>query len=301
MERVSVIGDEPGREYLGPTIPVPQDFPVTVRDVEWHRTSTGDPLRARIYQPAGTRAPAAVLDVHGGTWVTGDRTTQQNTSQAIAASGVLVVAIDFRLPPAAAYPASIADANLGIRWLKLHAAELGAAPAARFGAYGGSSGGHVVILSAMRPRDPRYAALPLTGGEGLDAALDFVITDAPVTDPQAHLEKAVAEDRQATIERHHLYWPDSESPVEGNPARILERGEEVDLPPLFISQGHDDISVPLAGTRKFAALYEAAGGIVELLTFPGLGHGFILHEPARPESIRQAEAVRAFIRRNVID
>lgn len=282
-------------ETMPPLIPVPQDFGVAVRDVEWHRTDTGQPLLARIYQPVGTRARAAVLDVHGGAWVTGDRTTQQNTSQAIAASGVLVVAIDFRQPPGAPYPASIADANLGTRWLKLHAAELGAAPGARFGAYGGSSGGHVVILSAMRPRDPRYAALPLPGGEGLDATLDFVITDAPVTDPQAHLEKAVAEGRQTTVERHHLYWPDDESPIEGNPARILERREQVDLPPLFISQGHDDISVPLAGTRTFAARYEAAGGRVELLTFPGLGHGFILHEPARPESIRQAAAIRAFI------
>lgn len=288
------------REYLGPAIPVPQDFRVTIRDVEWHRTDDGQPLLARIYQPAGTQARAAVLDVHGGAWVIGDRTTQQNTSQAIAASGVLVVAIDFRQPPGAPYPASIADANLGTRWLKLHAAELGAAPGVRFGAYGGSSGGHVVILSAMRPHDPRYAALPLAGGEGLDAALDFVIADAPVTDPQAHLEKAVAEGRQSTIERHHLYWPDDESPIEGNPARILERREAAELPPLFISQGHEDIPVPLAGTRTFAALYEAAGGHVELLAFPGLGHGFILHELARPESIRQAEAIRAFIRR-VID
>jgi acetyl esterase/lipase len=285
---------------MAPIIPVSQDFEVTVRDIEWHRTVSGQPLLARIYQPAGTRARAAVLDVHGGAWVTGDRTTQQNTSQAICASGVLVVAIDFRQPPGAQYPASIADANLGARWLKLHAAELGAAPGVRFGAYGGSSGGHVVILSAMRPRDPRYAAHPLPGGEGLDAALDFVITDAPVTDPQAHLEKAIAEGRQSTVDRHHMYWPDDESPIEGNPARILERREEVDLPPLFISQGGDDIPVPLEATRKFAALYEAAGGRVELLTFPGLGHGFILREPARPESIRQAEAIRAFIR-NLID
>jgi acetyl esterase len=288
--------DAAAPETVAPLIPLPQDFQVTVRDVEWHRTDSGQPLLARIYQPVGTQARAAVLDVHGGTWVTGDRTTQQNTSQAICASGVLVVAIDFRQPPGAPYPASIADANLGTRWLKLHAAELGAAPGALFGAYGGSSGGHVVILSAMRPRDPRYASLRLPGGEGLDAVLDFVITDAPVTDPQAHLEKAVTEGRQATVERHHMYWPDDESPIEGNPARILERREAADLPPLFISQGHDDISVPLAGTRKFAALYEAAGGSVELLTFPGLGHGFILHEPARPESIRQAEAIRAFIR-----
>jgi hypothetical protein len=34
---------------------------------------------------------------------------------------------------------------------------------------------------------------------------------------------------------------------------------------------------------------------VELLTFPGPRHGLIRHEPTRSESIRQTEAIRAFI------
>lgn len=153
------------------------------------------------------------------------------------------------------------------------------------------------MLSGMRPRDPRYAALPLPGGEGIDASLDFLLTDAPVTDPQARLEAAIAEGRDDLVERHRLYWPDAESPIDGNPMRILERREVVDLPPLFVSQGEEDTAVPLAMTRKFVGLYEAAGGQVEFLTFPGLEHGFILQEPSRLESVRQVEAIRAFIRR----
>ena len=281
---------------MGPIVPVPADAAVEVRDVEYQRVGE-EPLLARVFQPRGVEAHAAVLDVHGGAWINGDRTSQQGTSQAMAAGGVLVVAIDFRQPPDWPYPASIVDVNLGTRWLRLHARELGAAPGARVGAYGGSSGGHVVLLSAMRPRDPRYAALPLPGGEGIDATLDFLVTDAPVTDPQARLEAAIAEGRDDLVERHHLYWPDAESPIDGNPTRILERKEPADLPPLFVSQGDADTAVPLEGTRKFVGLYEAAGGQVEFLTFPGLGHGFILTEPSRPESIHQVEAIRAFIRR----
>ena len=43
--------------------------------------------------------------------------------RAIAASGVLVVAIDMTLAPEAPYPASVQDANYGVRWLKHKAPE----------------------------------------------------------------------------------------------------------------------------------------------------------------------------------
>jgi acetyl esterase/lipase len=51
-------------------------------------------------------------------------------------------------------------------------------------------------------------------------------------------------------------------------------------------------------TREFVARYRQAGGDATLLEFQGVGHGFILQDPTRPESIRQAEAVVVFIRRN---
>ena len=72
--------------------------------------------------------------------------------RAIAASGVLVVAIDMTLAPEAPYPACVQDANYGVRWLKWKAASWNG-DASRIGIYGSSSGGHVAELLAMRPRD----------------------------------------------------------------------------------------------------------------------------------------------------
>ncbi len=151
----------------------------------------------------------------------------------------------------------------------------------------------------MRPHDPRYSALPLPGGEGVDATLDFVITDAPVTDPYGRYESFVEQGDTKQIEQHSQYWPTVEAAIEGSPMLILERGEPVELPPLFISQGTEDQRVPLAWTREFVARYAAAGGEVELLTFDGLDHGFILYEPTRAESVQQAQAVIAFIDKHI--
>ncbi len=281
-----------------PTIPIAQDYEVEVEDVEYQRQA-GEPLLARVYRPRGVAAPVAILDVHGGAWSQMDRTAQAGLNQAMAAQGALVVAIDFRMPPRYPYPAQVADSNLATRWLKLHAHELGAAASVPFGLFGGSSGGHVVILSAMRPRDPRFSELALPGGEGLDAGVDFVVADAPVTDPEATYRHSAEVGRTQFLERYRSFWTSDADVADGSPTRILERGDAVVLPPLFISQGTADESVPIETTRNFVRLYRAAGGQAELVEFEGLGHGFILFEPERAESLRQAQAVNAFVRAQV--
>jgi acetyl esterase/lipase len=276
-------------------IPIPRQFEVAVEDVEYqhHR---GAPLLARLYRPIGAPASVAILDVHGGAWVVGDRLQHHALDTAMAANGALVAAIDFRQPPGNPYPTSLVDVNFATRWLKLHAASFGVVRGAKTGAFGGSSGGHLAILSAMRPRDPRYAALPLLAAPEIDASLDFVIADAPVTDPHSRYLGAIQDGRPDVIDRHRLYWDTDEASLDGSPNLILQRGERVDLPPLLITQGIEDQSVPIAMTREFAARYRQAGGEIMLLEFEGVSHGFILQDPTRQESIRQAEAVIAFIR-----
>ena len=276
------------------TIPIPQRFEVEVEDLEYQRH--GDlTLLARLYRPKGTHATAAILDVHGGAWSQMDRTAQHGLDHAMAAHGAVVAAIDFRMPPRFPYPAQIADANFATRWLKRHARDLGAAPDAAIGLFGGSSGGHVVIVSAMRPRVSQYCAIPLSGSEDVDASVDFVVADAPVTDPEATYHHALASGRTQFVERYRSFFLTDADALDASPTRILERREESDLPPLFISQGTADEAVPIRTTRAFVRLYRAAGGQAELLEFEGLGHGFILFEPERAEALRQTQAVLAFI------
>ena len=85
--------------------------------------------------------------------------------RALAASGLLVVAIDMTLAPEAPYPACVQDANYAVRWLKTKAATWNG-DGSKIGIYGSSSGGHVAELLAMRPRDPRYNAIPLAARAG---------------------------------------------------------------------------------------------------------------------------------------
>src|ERR1700757_72421 len=116
----------------------------------------------------GCSSPGALvfpvlIDVHGGAWNLRDRLADTIINEALAKSGVVVAALDFRMPPDAAYPGSMADINYAIRWLKARAASL-KSRADRVGVLGVSSGAHQAMLGAMKPADPRYAAIALPAG-----------------------------------------------------------------------------------------------------------------------------------------
>ena len=97
-------------------------FEITVSEVEMRRNTAGRMLMARIYQPRGAGPFPTVLDLHGGAWNAKDRHAEEPMDRALAASGVLVVAIDMTLAPEAPYPTCVQDANHAVRWLKGKAA-----------------------------------------------------------------------------------------------------------------------------------------------------------------------------------
>src|SRR5467141_1449586 len=164
-------------------------FDLKVSEVEFRRNSTGRMLMARVYQPQGAGPFPTLLDLHGGAWNNKDRRAEEPMDRSIAASGVLVVAIDLTLAPEAPYPACVQDANFGVRWLKSKAASWNGDPSA-IGIYGSSSGGHVAELLAMRPRDARYNAIPLPEAPKLDATVAYVATRSPISDTYARYQQA---------------------------------------------------------------------------------------------------------------
>src|SRR5712692_8362149 len=167
----------------------PGTYEIAVEDVEYLRH--GDrPLLARVYKPLGTGPFPLVVELHGGAWVHSDRLGDEIMNEPLARSGVVVAALDFRMPPEAPYPASVADINYGIRWFKTRASAFDAR-SERVGLMGASSGGHLAMLVAMRPDDSRYAALPLpAGAPAVDARVACVVLCWPVIDPLGRYQYA---------------------------------------------------------------------------------------------------------------
>jgi acetyl esterase/lipase len=266
-------------------------YEIKVWDLEYRR----DPVRtlmARIYQPQGEGPFPVLLDVHGGAWNDQDRTANAPVDERLAASGILVVAIDVRLAREAPYPGSVADVNYGIRWLKAKAREWNGEPET-VGALGSSSGGHVLELCAMRPHDARYTVYPLPEASHLDATLMYVIARSPISNPLARYEQAQKMQRATLITNSELYFSPWDTIFDGNPQRILERGEAVILPPMFVLQGELDDNVLPAVQEHFVATYRAAGGKIDYEVFPGAEHRWII-QPG-PQTDRAIDMIKAFI------
>ena len=259
-------------------------------DVAWddrpYARPDGTELLARCYRPVGPGPWPAIVDVHGGAWAYFDRTVDAHYDRALAACGLVVVALDFRLPPAHRYPTAVADVVAGIRWTKAHARELDAR-ADRVGLVGGSSGGHLAVLAALRPHAPEFTTTPVDAPAEVDATVAYALPLWPILDPLARYRyllarrdapPAPARDRFFQPERllagHDAFFGDAACMQRASALRVVEDGEAERLPPLWIAHPELDENVTLDMTERFVAAYRRAGGAVELAVFSGVGHAF---------------------------
>jgi len=278
---------------------------IEIEDIEYLRH--GDkPLLARIFRPRGPGPFPLVVEVHGGAWCRGTRLNNKVIHETLARNGVVVAAVDFRMPPDAAYPGSIADVNYAVRWFKARAADLKSRPD-RVGLLGTSSGGHIAMLVAMKPHDPRYAALPMTGTLAtVDASVRCVIMGWPVIDPLGRYHHALRlkaegdSDLADHVGNDHLkYWGNEEAMAEGSTTIALERGDRVLTPPVLYLQGTQDTNHPRANLDRFVAGYRKAGGRVELHLYEGEKQLFIPQRPDAPASVDALGKMVEFMKREM--
>jgi len=290
-------------------------FDFDVEDVEF-LNHDGKPLLARLYIPSGVGPFRSIVEVHGGAWSDFDRTRGKNVHEALARNGISVVAIDFRQAQEGRYPRSVADINYAVRWTKANSEKLKTTPDA-VGLSGNSSGGHLAMLTAMKPQDERYAAIPLPNGEDFDATVRCVVMLWPVINPlgRYHYAQSVLEGQnppewcEKIIGLHHGYWPGEAEMADGNPMLILERGEKVQTPPALWIQAKDDQvhnyidpNSPFNGTEieRFAFNYRKAGGQfqAEIIDAPPM---FTTAHPTLPASIAAMDTLVAFVNDNIPD
>ncbi len=268
-------------------------------DIVYHVHGTR-PLLARLYLPTSPPPFPAVVEVHGGGWTSNDRLSNKAIHEALAQAGIAVMSIDFRMPPDDKYPASVADVNLAIRWLKANAPAFGIEPD-DVGALGTSSGGHQLLLAVMRPFDERYAGLELaehgTAHANTDATVPYVVICWPVADPLARYHMVKERKNQRLIDAHHAFWPDETAMAEGSPQLLLDRGEAAQLPPALLLQGTNDDNLPADSADRFAAAYTRRGGVIQVEKFPGQPHTFVSRDPTSDASRKALALIVDFVKR----
>ncbi len=281
-------------------------YEIAVEDVEYLRHGN-TPLQARLFKPSGDGPFPLIIQLHGGAWCRGDRLNDTIINEPLARSGVVVAALDWRMPPVASYPASVTDINYAVRWFKNRAGELNCRPGLT-GLMGSSSGGHLAMLAGMRPWDPRYSARPLAAGSSVDASVRCVIMCWPVIDPLGRYNYAKelkkrgaphSEIADRVMPCHDQFWGTEEAMAEGSPTRALECGEKVALPPVLYLQGTADTAHPKPDRERFVESYRNAGGHLELELFEGEAEGFVGRNSKSPNAPKAIEKIIDFVHRQL--
>ena len=149
----------------------------------------------------------------------------------------------------------------------------------------------------MRPRDPRYNAIPLAGATNIDASVAYIAMRSPVSNTFARFQNAEKLKRDAMVTNNTTFFVPWDTIHESNPQEILDRRETIVKVPFLIMQGALDDNVLPAVQQKFVESYKAAGGIVQYQVFEGSEHEWVA--TPGPQTDRAREMVKAFIAQRV--
>jgi len=258
-----------------------------VRSKELQIPSDGDPVPARLYEPANLAADSPLLMYfHGGGWVIGSLDTHDPICRYLARNAqVRVLSVGYRLAPEHHFPAAADDAYTAFRFAAANAEALGADPSAI--AVGGDSAGAnlaaAVCLDAVRASGPRpvfqllfYPATDMTTRRrSRDVFADgFFLTDDDMTwfldqyvpdvdtrsDPRVSV--LLADDLRGLPPAYVATAGFDPLRDEGN--AFADRLREAGVP--VVKRQHDDlihgfVSFINLGTRFREAVSEAAGAL----------------------------------------
>lgn len=227
-------------------------------------------LPIRIYQPReakpGEQLPLLVW-FHGGGFVIGNLDTHDSACRMLAnQADCLVVAVEYRLAPEFKFPAAVEDSMAAVRWVALHARELGGDPK-RIAVGGDSAGGNLAAVCALLARNEGHPRL----------AFQLLVYPCTAPEPESPSHRKFAEGYVLT--RNTITWfykQYARSPKEFHDFRFapLVADDLSNLPPaLLLVAGFD----PLRDEGvEYAKRMIEAGNRVTLVNYEGMIHGFYL-------------------------
>ena len=229
-----------------------------------------------IYLPThvSTLRPA-LLWMHLGGYVFGRADQDDLKLKSIAANvGCAVLSVDYRLAPETPYPGQVEDCYAALRWVYMHADELGV-DRTRIAIGGASAGAGLTAALGLLTRD--RAEVPLVFQLLLYPMLDDRAVTA--TDPNSYTGEYIW-----TADSNRFGWTALLGQQPGgpdtSPYASAARADHLEgLPPTFIGVG--SIDLVLEEDLEYARRLMRAGVLTELHVYPGAYHAFDIAKDAK--------------------
>jgi acetyl esterase/lipase len=225
-------------------------------------------LKLDLAMPKEGEGPfPAIVCVHGGGWVSGDRKQMQKTIEVLAGRGYVAISTDYRLAPRHRFPAQIEDCKAAVRWLRANA-ETYHVDTRRIGAVGFSAGAHLACLLGVTNKDDGVEG---DGGNAeQSSAVQAVVSFFGPTD----LTQAVWDRDVQTKNLVPLLGgtPAEKADVYRKASPMTYAGK--DAPPFLFLHGTEDRVVPIKQAQDLAEKLRRAGGSARVVPVEGEGHGW---------------------------
>lgn len=255
--------------YLSPTVREDRNVVyTTLADTPYGKRE----LHLDIFRPVKPGKYPALLMIHGGGWVSGNKSMEIPMAQRIADAGFVTIPVEYRLAPEAVYPAAIHDIKAAIRWVKANADKY-SIDTTRIAIEGNSAGGQLATLVGMTNQIARFE-----GNEGntehsstvqavidIDGVVDFLapsslnLVRTPTTCDIVWLGGSFIQKPEIWKEASPIFWVNEKSV----PVSFIESAQ-----PRFHS-GRDEM-IDMMNQNKI---------YTEVHTLPDTPHTFWLYDP----------------------
>ena len=261
------------------------------RNITFHSVA-GRRLQLDVYRPRRRpeRLLPAILQIHGGAWVLGDKREQGIPLLThLAANGWVGFNANYRLSPGATFPDHLVDLKRAVAWIREHAAEHGADPDYLV-VTGGSAGGHLTALMALTANDPDYQP----GFTNVDTSFRAAVPFYGVYDFTNRLDTWDPTFITRFLEPHVMKAFFDEEPDRYAEASPIDRVRG-DAPPFLVVHGDRDTLAPVADARLFVQrLREVSTEPVLYAELRGSQHAFDVFASIR--TVHVIEGVERFLR-----
>lgn len=212
-----------------------------------------------IYEPPTPGPHPAVIVIHGGGWIAGNKAGMMGNFVARYLEKNFVVAnVEYRLAAVAKAPAAVEDALKAADFFLSNASKYGA-DAKRVAVTGGSAGGHLALMVGMTPKSAKL---------GKPVKVQAVVNFYGITDVDDQLHGPNEQEYATT-------WV-PEGPDRTALARRVSPMTYVrkDVPPILTIHGDADKTVPYEHGVKLTRALTTAGAKAEMIPVPKGAHGF---------------------------
>jgi acetyl esterase/lipase len=215
-----------------------------------------------LYVPRGVHSAPLAIYVHGGAWVSHDKSEYAQLGAAFARCGIAAAVVNYPLAPAMPARGQAEQLAAAVRWLIAHASNNGY-DRKRVVLVGHSAGAQLALYMTVTGlvSHGTIARIVALGSVGINPSTDVTTLDVRY---QSIYDPAFGEDRAA--------WTQFD-------LKPRWRGDE---PPVLVIHGRDDVLAPEAISRQLYEQLKAAGDRVEYLQPAGRGHWDMIDQMTRP-------------------